>query len=70
MSPFPYLPATARLPVVGKVITDPLVDLAQGHLLLWRAVDSKRDKAGIAVGRLAVLVLLHLVLIQRGVMIQ
>lgn len=67
---FSHLPATARLPVVGKVITDPLVDLTQCHLLLWRAVDGKRDEAGVAVGWLAVLVLLHLLLVQCGVRIQ
>jgi len=67
---FSHLPATARLPVVGKVITDPLVDLTQCHLLLWRAVDGKRDEAGVAVWRLAILMLLHLLLVQRGIRIQ
>lgn len=67
---FSHLPAAARLPVVGKVITDPLVDLTQCHLLLWRAVDGKRDEAGVAVGWLAILVLLHLLLVQCGVRIQ
>lgn len=67
---FPYLPAAACFPVVGKVITDPLVNLTQCHLLLWRTVDGKCDKAGIAIGRFAVLVLLDLLLIQCGVVIQ
>lgn len=67
---FSHLPATARLPVVGKVVTDPLVDLAQCHLLLWRAVNGKCDETGVAVGRFAILVLLHLFLVQRGVRIQ
>lgn len=65
-----YLPATSCLSVVRKVVTDPLVDLTQCHLLLWRAVDSERDEAGVAVGRFAVFVLLHLFLVQCGVRIQ
>ena len=65
-----HLPAAARLSVVGEVVTDPLVDLAQCHLLLWRAVDGEGDQAGVAVRRLAVLVLLHLLLVQGGVGVQ
>lgn len=67
---FSYLPATPCLPVVREVVTDPLIDLTQCHLLLWRAVDSKCDEAGVAVWWFAVFVLLHLFLVQCGVRIQ
>lgn len=65
-----YLPAAARFSVVGEIITDPLVDLAQGHFLLWRAVNGESDEAGVAIWRLAVFVLLHLFLVQRSVVVQ
>lgn len=68
--PYRVLPPAARLPVVGEVITDPLVDLAQRHLLLWRAVDGEGNEAGVAVRRLPVFMLLHLLLVQRGVGVQ
>lgn len=66
----PYLPPAAGFPVIGEIVTDPLVDLAQCHFLLWRAVDGERDEAGVAVWRFAVLVLLHLFLVQCGVGVQ
>ncbi len=66
----PYLPPAAGFPVIGEIVTDPLVDLAQCHFLLWRAVDGKSDEASVAVRRFAVLVLLHLFLVQCGVGVQ
>lgn len=66
----PYLPPAAGFPVIGEIVTDPLVDLAQCHFLLWRAVDGKSDEASVAVRGFAVLVLLHLFLVQCGVGVQ
>lgn len=65
-----YLPAAACLPVIGEIVTDPLVDFTQGHFLLWRAVDGKRDEAGVAVWWLSIFVLLYLLLVQRSVGVQ
>lgn len=65
-----YLPTTASLSVIREIITDPLINLAQSHFLLWRAVDSKCDEAGVAIRGLAVLVLLDLLLVQSGVGVQ
>ncbi|TNN87755.1 hypothetical protein EYF80_002102 [Liparis tanakae] len=55
----------ARLSVVGEVVTDPLVDLTEGHPFARRAVDGEGDQAGVAVGRLAVSVLCSFLLVQR-----
>lgn len=65
-----YLPAAAGLSVVGEVVTDPLVDLAERHAFPWRPVDGEGDEAGVAVGRLPVPVLRRLLLLQRGAALQ
>lgn len=65
-----YFPAAARLAIVGEVVTDPLVDLAEGHPFARRAVDGEGDEAGIAVGGFAVSVLRSFLLVQRGPGIQ
>lgn len=65
-----YLPAAARLSVVGEVVADPLVDLAERHPFAQRAVDRKGDQAGVAVGRFTVSVLRRLLLVQRGSRVQ
>lgn len=59
-----YLPATACLAVVRKVVTDPLVDLTEGHPFARRTIDRKRDEAGVAIGRFAVSVLCNFFLVQ------
>lgn len=59
-----YLPAAARLSVVGEVVTDPLVDLTEGHPFARRAVDCKGNEAGVAVGRFTVSVLCSFLLVQ------
>lgn len=61
------LPAAACLLVIRKIVTYPLVNLTKSHFLFWRAVDCKRDKAGVAVGWLPVFVLLYFLLVQCGV---
>lgn len=65
-----YFPATARLAIVGEVVADPLVDLAEGHPFARRAVDREGDEASIAVGGFAVSVLRSFLLVQRGPGIQ
>lgn len=60
-----YFPAAARLAIVGEVVTDPLVDLAEGHPFARRAIDCEGDEASIAVGRFAISVLRSFLLVQR-----
>ena len=50
-----YLPAPVDVPVVGKVFSDPLVDLAEGHLLLG-VLHRQADEGSVGVGRLGALV--------------
>lgn len=60
-----YLPAAACLSVVGEVVTDPLVDLTEGHPFTWRAIDGEGDETGIAVGWFTISVLRSFLLVQR-----
>ena len=50
-----YLPTPVDVPVVGKVFSDPLVDLAEGHLLLG-VLHREADEGSVGVGRLGALV--------------
>lgn len=65
-----YLPTAACFSVVGEVVTDPLVDLTEGHPFARRAVDCKGDEAGVAVGWFTISVLRSLLLVQRCSWIQ
>ena len=47
-----YLPTGCRRAVVRVVIADPLIDVAERHLLRRRAVDGGRDEVRVAVRRL------------------
>ena len=69
---YPYLPTTPSLVVIRKLLTYPLIDLAQGHLLFERAVDCERDQVGIRVRRFAFagFVLLCLLVVQSRVRIE
>lgn len=59
------LPAAACLSVIREVVTDPLVDLAEGHPFARRAVDGERYEAGVAVRRFSIPVLSSFLLVQR-----
>lgn len=61
------LPANASVFVVGEVVADPAVDLAERHLLGRGGVDGVGDQRGVAVARLPVLVHRRLVLAQGGI---
>ena len=51
-----YLPACTGVPVVGKVRGNPVIDVAQSHLLPLAAVDGECDEGCVRVGRLGVVV--------------
>lgn len=63
----PHLPANAGILVIGEVVTDPAVNLAEGHLLGGRGVDGIGDEGGVAVPRFAVLVDGRLIFAQGGI---
>lgn len=64
-----HLPTNASILVIGEVITDPAVNLAESHLLGWRGVDGIGDESGIAVSWLAILVNCCLIFAQGGIRI-
>lgn len=64
-----HLPTDASVLVIGEVVTDPAVNLAEGHLLGRRGVDGIGDEGGIAVPWFAILVDSCLVFAQGGIRI-
>lgn len=63
------LPTNASILVIGEVITDPAVNLTEGHLFGGRGIDGIGDEGGIAVSWLAILMHCCVVFTQGGIRI-
>lgn len=61
-----YLPANASVLIIGEVVTDPAVDVTQGHLLGRGRVDGVGDEGGVTVPWFAVLVDCRVIFAQGG----
>lgn len=61
-----YLPANASVLIIGEVVTDPAVDVTQGHLLGRGRVGGVGDERGVTVPWFAILVDCHVIFAQAG----